>query len=227
MGTLNSSTLGVANLKPTTSTLTGNVLPASTTTGVTTTVAGLWMIDDGVVNTKKMGTSMGMSVTTTTTAIGINCQPGIDAEYIPQETQIVSYADDNISEGYLETATYQYESHPQVAELTNDLYSVKDGYLEQGTEIASRKDSGKKGSNVQSPIESIGQDLQEALSHSGMGLEEINRANEYRYLEAYFSLLSQAEKETLNAAINAKEAELQAGTPKKMVKRLQTSSKHL
>lgn len=228
MGTLNSSTLGVVNLKPTTSTLTGNLLPATTTIGGATTSAGFWVIErtpsgELVVNPKKLGTSMGMGLATTTTLAGINCQYGLDAEYQHQETQVVSPLYDNISSEYLETATYQYESHLQVAVLKNGLYSVEDKDLKETTSTAFEDDN----NHVQSPIECIKQATQDALYQGGIGGLQISAASDMSWIKALCAQIDPEVRKEYLAAIDAKEAELQAGTPKEMVKRLQTSSKHL
>lgn len=78
MGIFESSTLSITNLEPTTSTLTGNVMPGTTTLGASTTVGSLWAIDkdtDGnkQVNPKKLTALIGTTATSsTTTSLNLN-----------------------------------------------------------------------------------------------------------------------------------------------------------
>ncbi len=226
------TSVDILNLKLTTSTLAGNEWIGATTTACSTTSTGFGVTgrtEDGKVKFKpwNVGTSIGVGLVATTTTIGINIRYGLDATYQHQETQVVSPIYDSIRSEHLETATYQYESHLQAAELKNGLYNMKDEDLEEKTETAF-KDNNK---HVQSPIESIKQSTQDALYQAGIGKLQIEDASNMSWAREYCKQLSPKKREEYLAAIDAKEAELQAGTPEKkpkqMVKRLQTSSKHL
>lgn len=78
MGIFESSTISFVNLEPTTSTLTGNTIPGTTTLGASTTTSALWAIDKNEegemkVNPKKLVGLMGTTATTSTsTSLNLN-----------------------------------------------------------------------------------------------------------------------------------------------------------
>lgn len=78
MGIFESSTLSITNLEPTTSTLSSNIMPGTTTLGASTTTGALWVVDtdkDGnkYVNPKKLAGLIGTTATTSTsTSLNLN-----------------------------------------------------------------------------------------------------------------------------------------------------------
>lgn len=91
MAILESSTLSLTNLTPTTGTLTGNAVPGTTTLGVSTTTTARLVIDkdkDGrKVNPKKLSTATTVS-TITSTSMSINLNSGIAHETKQQATEM-------------------------------------------------------------------------------------------------------------------------------------------
>lgn len=102
MGILESSTLSLTNLEPTTWTLSGGTIPSSTTLGSTTTVALATTLDldengNRYVNPKKLRRLLGTTAATTTISSSMNMKSAFAAEYHEQAVALGITAEQEIA----------------------------------------------------------------------------------------------------------------------------------